>query len=694
MRLSARGTPSLRAMVASPIPLAAQVTSTMLATEVVVHFHSLHLFVIDRKSTGSIARKRALDSGVIMDHASKCGLSGYLHQRDALELTCFALPNYPSGPMPLNNARRFTIPILQGLLGFFLCTGVLPANATYQVTVAAPKPLQQLLTEFLDLVRYKDRTDLEADQFDFMILSVPQQVTKLSATEGYFAPKTVVKIEKTLAGTTMVQVTVEPGLRTTVSTLDLQINGAVVSESPQQLARLRQQWLLKPGQPFRQDDWASSKQDALRVLRSERYAAAEIGTSTASIHPDTSLANLAVGYDSGPRFTLGAIKVEGVHRYREQIIHNINPLIPGEQYSEARLLELQRLIQKTPYFSNAIVDIERDRQNAAMAPVNVRVTEFPTQQIRAGAGFTTNTGAHVNGVYSHNDVFGRAWVFESQAKIEQQRQFAGLDLSMPPDGNAFINNIPTAFERTTQEGIDLRSRRAGLRRTRSTETDDFAYTLEYYNDQLRQLDGAALPADTVVQPGSHHAVVAGVAWTRRQVDDRLFPRRGHLLALELGAALRGLLTDQTFFRAHGKAQQYFPFRQRDVLLLRGELGIVASAGGNASIPASLLFRAGGTDSVRGYSYQSIGNTSNGTVYPTRYLATGSVEYQHWLDTQWGAAVFYDIGTATDRWSDKTFLQAIGAGARWRSPVGTVNADLAYGIEAHQIRPHVSLGVSF
>ena len=568
-----------------------------------------------------------------------------------------------------------------------------PADASYRVSVEAPAPLQKLLYEFLDLVRYKDRADLDAGQLDFMLATLPDQVTRLASTEGYFAPRTVARIEPG-AGVPTIYVQVDAGPRTTVATLDLQITGAALAESPQQVQALRDAWKLAPGAPFRQDDWTTSKQDALQVLRMRRYAAATLRNARARINPELARTDLEAAYDSGPSFTLGTLVVEGTRRYPAQIIHNLNALRSGEPYSEERLLELQRQIQRSPYFSNAVIDIARDPEHPLLAPVTVRVSEYPLQQIRGGAGYTTDTGAHVDGIYSHNNVFGQAWVFEGQLRIEQRRQLGTLDLSMPPDAIGFVNNGHASFERTTLQGVNLRSRRIGVRRTYSAEMRDFSLTLEYYNDQLRQINGAALPPDTVIQPGSHQAIVAGVAWTRRRLDSLLFPRKGDVLSLELGAALKGLLTDQSFVRGYARAQKFYPVGQRDLLLLRAELGVVASKGGNSSLPASLLFRAGGTDSVRGYSYRSIGNERNGIVYPTRTLAIGSVEYQHWFNQEWGAAAFYDIGTATDTWRDKTFFQAVGGGARWHSPVGTINADLGYGIARREIRPHLSLGVAF
>jgi translocation and assembly module TamA len=37
---------------------------------------------------------------------------------------------------------------------------------------------------------------------------------------------------------------------------------------------------------------------------------------------------------------------------------------------------------------------------------------------------------------------------------------------------------------------------------------------------------------------------------------------------------------------------------------------------------------------------------------------------------------------------------VGFGARWRSPVGPVNVDLAYGIRNKDIRPYLTLGIAF
>lgn len=596
----------------------------------------------------------------------------------------------PRHPLCSYSCPRLALSLFACLL---FCATSRPAAAAYRVELDAPAPLKELLAAHLDLVRYQDREDLNDDQLNFMLATAASQVARLTSTEGYFSPQTTVNVDRS-RDTPVVRVRVDAGARTVVSKVDVEVSGAARERNPEQVERMRRTWRLKPGAAFRQEDWADTKQAGLQILQRRRYPAARIAGSGARIYPDLQEADLAVEYDSGPLFTLGPLHISGVERYPESIIHNVNPLRIGEEYSADRLLELQGRIQSTPYFSNVVINVDKDPAHAAQAPVNVRVTEFPTQRLRAGVGYATDTGAHLEGRYSHYNVFGRAWVLDAQTRLEQRRQLGALELAMPPDSAAYVNSAHASEERTTLEGVDLRSRRLGLRRTRNTDKRDFAYTLKYYSDQLQQLSGAALPPDTVVLPGTHRALVAGIALTRRQVDNPRFPRRGYLASLETGAALQGVLTDQTFFRVYSQLRQYHPVGKRDVAILRGELGAVITKGGNAAIPASLLFRAGGTESVRGYGYQSIGNERDGTVYPTRYLVTAGAEYQRWFLANWGAALFYDVGTASDRWAGKKFFHGIGIGARYRSPIGPINADLAYGFQGGNIRPHLSLGIVF
>ncbi|WP_458214991.1 autotransporter assembly complex protein TamA [Paracidovorax citrulli] len=595
----------------------------------------------------------------------------------------------PAPRVPLSRFLPPMLALLAAIGGTLLPAS--PALAEYRVQVEAPDPLKDILEEHLDLVRYRERTDLSDDQFNYMVETVGEQVRQFAATEGWFDPETTARVEGT-GDDRVVHISVDPGARTLIRDVNVAVEGPAATRSPQQVEDLVRNWGLPAGHAFRQDDWAKAKEDALVSLQSDTYYGATLAKSEARILADEQAADLTARYESGPAYRLGPLVVEGTRRYPEQIVRNVNRLGEGEPYHVERLLDLQRAVQNQPYYANVQVDLGKPEPDAdgqddtVTAPVVVRVREYPPHRITSGVGFNTDTGAQVEGRYSYYNMFNRAWVLDSQARIEQKRQYGLLELSMPPDSKTYRNSVYTSYDHTRDlENTDTTSWRAGLRRSRSLDRIDTTLSLDFFYDDLQPYG----------QPRQlSQALVPQYAWTRRNVDNEIFPRRGNVINTQVGAAVEGILTDQSFARVYGRIRQYIPVRSRDLVLARLELGANLTSGGASGIPASLRFRAGGTDSVRGYDYQSIGTRQGNSVLPAKYLVTGSLEYQYWFKPDWGAAVFWDAGTATDDLDGVRIYHGIGVGARWRSPVGPVQLDVGYGIQQQQFRPHISLGVAF
>ncbi|HMS79526.1 MAG TPA: BamA/TamA family outer membrane protein, partial [Burkholderiaceae bacterium] len=62
----------------------------------------------------------------------------------------------------------------------------------------------------------------------------------------------------------------------------------------------------------------------------------------------------------------------------------------------------------------------------------------------------------------------------------------------------------------------------------------------------------------------------------------------------------------------------------------------------------------------------------------RALFVASAEYQHLLSRDVALAAFYDYGNAADTWDDLKPVAGYGVGVRWRTPVGPLNLDVAWG----------------
>jgi translocation and assembly module TamA len=183
------------------------------------------------------------------------------------------------------------------------------------------------------------------------------------------------------------------------------------------------------------------------------------------------------------------------------------------------------------------------------------------------------------------------------------------------------------------------------------------------------------------------------AVTWRKLDNLVFPTKGYVLNATLGGALLPILTDEKFIRSTARGIMYRPISSKSTVIVRAELGALASAT-KVGVPATYLFRAGGDNSVRGYAYQELGVKEGDATIGGRYLVTASAEYQYWFRPTWGAAVFYDAGNAADSLGGIHPKSGYGIGARYKSPVGPINVDLAYGHAVRKARLHFSLGFTF
>ncbi len=192
--------------------------------------------------------------------------------------------------------------------------------------------------------------------------------------------------------------------------------------------------------------------------------------------------------------------------------------------------------------------------------------------------------------------------------------------------------------------------------------------------------------------GNYHYV-----W--RRLDDVILPTRGLSMSLQGGAgyAFNDFASNGPFARLYGRFTGYHPLPAGFFGQARIELGDVVRRDDAIQVPEALLFRPGGENSVRGYDYRSLGPVVDGAVVGGTVMFTGSVEIARPLSENLPAfwwAVFVDAGRAAFQWNDLRPAVGAGVGLRWRSPVGPLAIDVAYGDEVNAWRTHLSVGVVF
>jgi translocation and assembly module TamA len=551
------------------------------------------------------------------------------------------------------------------------------------VHVDAPVPIKALLDQHLEVARAARAGDTpDADEVVRLQRESEQTAHELLATEGYFSPQ----ISSTLTGNQQVDYRVVPGVRTTIASVKLSFTGAVQTRTDTEKlrARIERSFLLKPGMPFRQTDWDTAKLKLLQPLLAGAYPAAKIAASEARIDPATHTADLSVTVDSGPAFFYGATRVSGSQRYPASIALNLNPAKRGAPVHQQDLLDYQTALEASGYYAQAAVRIDPDPATAAAVPIQVEVVERPQKLLSLGAGFSTDTGARVQASWLQRNLANRGLRLKLDAKIETTQQTGAAELDWPRTSKGFENSVGVQSKHEDISGQITRSNLLIAKRSRTRGQIEATLSLQYQTEEQRVGN---------VLSESNQALTLNYAWTLRKLGRALYPRTGYVLTLQGGGAAAGVLSDTSFVRLYARDTHFFRLGDNGRLILRGEFGGVLSDS-REGIPTDFLFRAGGDNSVRGYGYQSIGRNINGSIASVRYLATGSVEYNYFFTRTWGAALFVDAGDAADTPADLAPVFGYGVGARYLSPVGPINLDLAYGEAVHKFRLHFSLGVSF
>ena len=575
-----------------------------------------------------------------------------------------------------------------GLLLLSVCAHA--ANLEYTVVLDAPSNIQDVLEKNLDLNRWHDNARLDAEQLQRLYRQAPEQIRTLVATEGFYTP--TITSEITQQGSAWrIQFTIDAGAPALVDAVDLTFEGAVASQP--QADELRKSWALQPGLVFRQAAWESAKNGVLRKLLLERYPRARLTETRATVDPLAHTVALKVVIDSGPELHFGALSIDGLQRYPATIVSRINKIKPGDPYNEAALLELQARLLDSGYFSRVDVSAEIDAPeetestalpSSAPVPVRVTVTENKRKKAGVGIGYSTNTGNRAKLTYEDLNFLNRELKFKSALTLETKKQSATADIYLPLTQQGVQYSTGLSYVRSDIEGEVGKVSSISAKRVWGKPTLERNLTLEYLNE-TREVEGFP------IRNSQSLPLTYGVTW--RDTDSLLFPTDGSIIHAQIGGAVGGLLTDQSFVRSTARVVHYSRLGEKGIVVLRGEIGALASRA-KEGVPDTYLFRAGGDQSVRGYAYQGLGVAQSTATVGGRYLAVGSAEYQNWFLPQWGAAVFVDAGNAADSVAELTPKVGYGVGARWRSPVGPINLDLAYGQSDKKVRMHFSLGVTF
>jgi translocation and assembly module TamA len=565
--------------------------------------------------------------------------------------------------------------------------------------VSRNREMARHLERHLELQRFADFPDLQAAELRRLLGAAGDDARSLLAAQGYFDPAIELAMHEPEkpGGPRRIVMSVETGERARVEQVSIEFTGAVADDTggAGQRAQILRDWLLKRGETFTQEAWDAARAGGLGVLQRDRYPAARIADSFAVVNADTAEARLFVVYDSGPLYRFGELQLQGLGRYDTDGIRNIARIPVGEVYSEERLLDAQQRLVGSGYFDSAFLMLDTAGEDPEHARVIGQFTEAKEQKVVLGLGYSTDSKARLSIDHTHNRIWPLGWRAVNHADVGTNAQSLSTRWSDMPESSGWA--WYTGLELERGEYGDYRAN--GLSwtggRMRTVNHTERRLFVRYDASNAR---GESAPL-------ASSSIIGNYDWTGRYFDDDLNPTSGHGYGLQAGVGFTLTPRRDPFLRVVLRGLHLLPFGgrnsagKRNRIALRAEVGAI-HADDDVDIPVRLLFLTGGDNTVRGYTYQSIGNRlGDDTIYGARYMAWGSIEWQRPFTLLGDArsfeqAVFVDAGAAADEPGEARFSTGVGTGLRWASPVGPLQLDAAYGTRTHEWRLHLRVGFQF
>jgi outer membrane protein assembly factor BamA/autotransporter translocation and assembly factor TamB len=450
---------------------------------------------------------------------------------------------------------------------------------------------------------------------------------------------------------------------------------------------------LEAGRPYDEADVAAAVQRIREHYLRRGYLSVRVRPEATAAGPDVAV---KIVVDEGERVVVRAVEVRGLRTTHESVVRGRVRLRPGDAVNPRRLAAIERRLLEMGIFTRAAIIVGDDRP----ATITVEVEEQP----RYRAGYDVRYDDDERGSASVNgevgNLLGRGLSVGGRYEVGADvRDFRGLvtlpalwrgkltasvfrledDLPPAPDlftGELIVNTI-------VEEGFDLQQ---------TLQLPNRWTLLNGYRFTRRFIDPSF--------PDPIDVATLDVSLLRETRDNPLDARRGRFLSATVELSPKTLGSDLTFVK--GLAQAFVVRAVGESLTwAQGyRLGLAHGFGGQRLI-SSERFKAGGGDTVRGYRFESIGPVGPlGDPLGGQAVLILNQELRYMSTLGLGLVGFWDAGNVFESVRDFDFglRHAVGAGLRWRSPVGLLRLDVGFPLsrrdEDDAYRVFFSIGQAF
>jgi translocation and assembly module TamA len=436
---------------------------------------------------------------------------------------------------------------------------------------------------------------------------------------------------------------------------------------------------LASGQPAVAADVLGAQGRLLSAIRAAGYPLAQVPTPIATLRLDDNLLDVVFHPQTGPQANIGPITITGLKDMHESFVRDRLLLHTGERFDPAAIEKARQDLMSIGVF--AVVRMQpADHLDAdGTLPVTIDVTERPLHAVDVGAAYSTDVGVNLNLGWHDRNLFGNA----EQLNLTASMQTGGDALTQPgyQVGAQFIK--PDFMARDQSLEIDLNAVKQDLQAYDQDALLEKIALNRKFSPHWTVSVGLSGEQESIEQEGvtrDYNLIGVPVSVKFDNTNNQLNPTSGVRATVSATPTESLGMPTTTFVIMQVAGSTYLDLlgNGRSVLALRGLVGQVSGAG-VFGLPPDQRFYAGGSGTVRGYRYQSVGprfaddEPTGGTA-----VSAGTVELRQRILGNYGVVGFVDAGQVSTSGAPFTSTWRIGAGigARYYTSIGPIRLDVA------------------
>jgi translocation and assembly module TamA len=438
--------------------------------------------------------------------------------------------------------------------------------------------------------------------------------------------------------------------------------------------------MIKPGDPARAQPILAVTPAMVSALHNAGYAFASVGQPFAVADDPSHTLSVSYTVDPGPHVDIGPISFDGLTRTREAFLRRHIKLRSGQPFSDTSLSDARDSLLGLGVFSSVTPVPAKAAAPPGRVPISFHVVEQKRHAVTLGGSYATDTGFSLTTSWQDRNVFRNA---ETLTITGSMSGFGGSATTSPGYDLKGVFAKPDYYIPTQSLTLTVEALKQSLTAYDQTALLANAILLRPLTKHLTGSYGVGFITENIKQEGTSRDYVLlqiPLALNYDSTDSLLAPTKGFRgnLSLTPTKPLAGAAGQYVIIQASGSTYIAVEPNARGILALRALVGSIQGAS-QFQVPPDQRFYAGGTSTVRGYSYQTVGplfaddNPQGGVA-----IDAGTVEFRQRIFKGFGIVPFVDAGQvgAQSRPFSGTLSVGAGLGARYYTSIGPIRIDFA------------------